>query len=170
MEFDLNETQKLFQTSARELFSQECPSVLVRDTTEKDVPHAQNLWKHLAEQGWTGLIFPEEVGGLGLGMVEMAVAFEEMGRALVPGPYFSTVPMAGTAFQQAGTPAALRYLRAIAAGTTRATVAFFEEGASWEVDSVAMQAVESEHGLTLNGKKLFVPDAAVSDVIVTVAR
>jgi len=57
MDFDLNETQKLFQRSARDLFSQECPSVLVRETTEKDVPHAQNLWEHLVEQGWTGLIF-----------------------------------------------------------------------------------------------------------------
>src|SRR5215472_2859219 len=121
MEFDLNETQKLFQTSARDLFSQECPSVLVRETTEKDVPHAQRMWNHLVEQGWTGLIFPEEIGGLGLGMVEMAVAFEEMGRALVPGPYLSTVPMAGTALQQAGTPAASRYLNAITAGTARAT-------------------------------------------------
>jgi len=170
MEFDLNETQKLFQTSARELFSQECPSVLVRDTTEKDVPHAQNLWKHLAEQGWTGLIFPEEIGGLGLGMVEMAVAFEEMGRALVPGPYLSTVPLAGTALLRSPSHAASRYLRAIADGTVRATVAFLEEGAGWEVDSIAMPAAEAEHGLTLNGKKLFVSDAGDADLIITAAK
>jgi alkylation response protein AidB-like acyl-CoA dehydrogenase len=170
MEFDLNETQKLFQTSARELFSQECPSVLVRETTEKDVPHARNIWTHLAEQGWTGLIFPEEVGGLGLGMVEMAVAFEEMGRALVPGPYLSTVPLAGTALRHASTPAASRYLRAIADGTLTATVAVQEESGSWDLEAIAMPAAEAEHGLTLSGKKLFVPDADQVDLIVTAAK
>src|SRR5215469_18453322 len=154
MEFDLTETQKLFKRSARELLTTECPPVLVRETTEKGKPHAENLWRHLAEQGWTGLIFPEEIGGLGLGMVEMAVAFEEMGRALVPGPYLSTVPLAGTALQRSPGKAASRYLHAIADGTLRATVAVLEEGAGWEVDSVAMSASEAEHGLTLNGKKL----------------
>jgi alkylation response protein AidB-like acyl-CoA dehydrogenase len=170
MEFDLNETQKLFQTSARDLFSQECPSILVRDTTEKDVPHAENMWKHLVEQGWTGLIFPEEIGGLGLGMVELAVAFEEMGRALVPGPYLSTVPLAGTALLGASTPAASKNLRAIADGKMKATVAILEEGASWDVDSVAMPAADAEQGLTLNGRKLFVSDAAESDLIITAAK
>jgi alkylation response protein AidB-like acyl-CoA dehydrogenase len=170
MEFDLNETQKLFQRSARELFSQECPSVLVRETSEKGIPHAQNMWKHLVDQGWTGLIFPEETGGLGLGMVEMAVAFEEMGRALVPGPYLSTVPLAGTALQATGGPAATRYLKAIADGTARATAAILEEGAAWDLNSVAMAAAETEHGLALNGKKLFVPDAAEVELIVTAAK
>jgi len=170
MEFDLNETQKLFQTSARDLFSQECPSVLVRETTEKDVPHAENMWKHLVEQGWTGLIFPEESGGLGLGMVELAVAFEEMGRALVPGPYLSTVPLAGTALRAASSPAAASYLRAIADGKMKATVAVPEESAGWDADSVAMSAAEAEQGLILNGKKLFVSDAAQSDLIITAAK
>ena len=170
MEFDLNETQKLFQRSARELFSQECPSVLVRETTEKDVPHAENIWKHLVDQGWTGLIFPEEIGGLGLGMVEMAVAFEEMGRALVPGPYLSTVPLAGTALLAAGSPAATKHLRAIADGTARATVALLEEGATWDLSSVALPAAEAENGLTLNGKKLFVTDAGEVDLIITAAK
>src|SRR5262249_45184073 len=122
------------------------------------------------EQGWTGLIFPEEVGGLGLGMVEMTVAFEEMGRALVPGPYLSTVPLAGTALQRSSSQTSSRYLRAIADGTVRATVAFLEEGAGWEVDSVAMPAAEAEHGLMLNGKKLFVSDAGDVDLIITAAR
>jgi len=169
MEFDLNETQKLFQRSARELFSRECPSVLVRETVEKDLPHADNIWKHLVEQGWTGLILPEEMGGLGLGMVELAVAFEEMGRALVPGPYLSTVPLAGTVLRHSSAAAA-RYLSAIADGKMKATVALQEEGGAWDVDSVAMSASDAEHGLTLNGKKLFVTDAAEIDLIITPAR
>src|SRR5215471_20889782 len=148
MEFELNETQRLFQRSARELFAQECPPTLVREMIEKNEPYSETIWNKLVEQGWTGLVFGEEDGGLGLGMVEMAVAFEEMGRALVPGPYLSTVPLAGTALLRSPSHAASRYLRAIADGTVRATVAFLEEGAGWEVDSIAMPAAEAEHGLT----------------------
>jgi alkylation response protein AidB-like acyl-CoA dehydrogenase len=116
------------------------------------------------------LIFPEELGGLGLGMVELAVAFEEMGRALVPGPYLSTVPLAGTALLNASSAAASKNLRAIADGKIKATVAILEEDAGWGADSVAMQAGDADQGLTLNGKKLFVSDAGESDLIITAAK
>ena len=96
MEFELNETQRLFQSSARELFVQECPPTLVREMIEKNEPYSDAVWNNLVEQGWTGLIISEEDGGQGLGMVEMAVAFEEMGRALVPGAFLSTVALAGS--------------------------------------------------------------------------
>ena len=59
----------------------------------------------MAHQGWTGIVFDEEYGGLGLGLVEMAVALEEMGRALLPGPYLSTVLLAGAAIEAAGNAA-----------------------------------------------------------------
>src|SRR5215831_11173297 len=138
MEFDLTETQKLFKRSARELFMKECPPVLVRETTEKDVPHAENMWRHLAEQGWTGLIFDEEIGGLGLGMVELAVAFEEMGYGLVPGPFLSTVPLAGALIDKAGSGAQReKYLRGICEGSVRATVALLEDSAAWESDAIS---------------------------------
>ena len=75
MEFELNETQKLFQRSARELFTQECPPTLVREMIETGSPYSDVVWNKLVEQGWTGLIFSEDNGGLGLGMVELAVAF-----------------------------------------------------------------------------------------------
>ena len=71
----------------------------------------------MAHQGWTGIIFDEEYGGLGLGLVEMAVALEEMGRALLPGPYLSTVLLAGVAIDAAGNPAQKRkYLSRICDG------------------------------------------------------
>src|SRR6185369_14391066 len=97
MDFELNETQKLFQRSARELFAQECPPALVREMIEKNEPYSDVVWSKLVEQGWTGLTFAEEDGGLGLSTVELAIAFEEMGRALVPGAFLSTVALAGIA-------------------------------------------------------------------------
>src|SRR5581483_12188574 len=105
MDFDLNETQKLFKSSARELFAQECPPEAVRAMIENGEPYSEGLWQKLVEQGWTGLIFEEADGGMGLSMVEMAVAFEEMGRALVPSAYLSSVPLAGSLIAAAGSPA-----------------------------------------------------------------
>src|SRR5262245_6270085 len=171
MEFELNETQKLFQRSARELFAQECPPTLVREMIETNKPYSEAIWTKLVEQGWTGLIFSEDDGGLGLGMVEMAVAFEEMGRALVPGAFLSTVALAGSLIEQSCSPdyRAAR-LQAISEGRSKATVALLEEGASWTPDAVQMTATPTEGGFKLNGAKLFVSDASVSDCIITAVR
>jgi alkylation response protein AidB-like acyl-CoA dehydrogenase len=171
MEFELNETQTLFQRSARELFAQECPPTLVREMIERNEPYSDGVWNKLVEQGWTGLIFSEEDGGQGLGMVEMAVAFEEMGRALVPGAFLSTVALAGSLIEKACSPEyrATR-LRAICEGQAKATVALLEESADWNPDAVTMAATAVEGGFKLTGKKLFVSDASVADCIVTVAR
>ena len=171
MDFDLTETQNLFKRSARELFAQECPPTLVRDMIEKAEPYSESLWQKLVAQGWTGLFFSEEVGGLGLGMVEMAIGFEEMGRALVPGAFLSTVALAGSLIEK-GCSSDYRQqrLQAISDGELKATVALLEDGASWELDAVKLEAVPSAGGVKLNGKKLFVSDAGVSDCIITVAR
>jgi alkylation response protein AidB-like acyl-CoA dehydrogenase len=171
MEFELNETQKLFKSSARELFAQECPPQLVREMIEKGEPYSDALWGKLVEQGWTGLIFSEEDGGLGLGFVEMAVAFEEMGRALVPGAFLSCVPLAGTLIQQAGSgEQKAKYLQSICDGKSKATVALLEASADWNADAIQMTATETGNGIRLNGTKLFVADAGAVDYIITAAR
>ncbi|HET9530528.1 MAG TPA: acyl-CoA dehydrogenase family protein, partial [Blastocatellia bacterium] len=171
MDFDLNETQNLFKRSARELFTQECPPTLVREMIEHGTPYSDALWQKLVDQGWTGLIFPEDVGGTGLGMVEMAVAFEEMGYALVPGAYLSTVALAGSLIESAcSSQYRDKLLGEICEGRIKATVALLEESASWDPDAVKLEATETEEGLRLTGKKLFVSDAGVSDKIITVVR
>ena len=135
MEFELNDTQKLFQRSARELFAQECPPALVREIIERNEPYAEPVWNKLVEQGWTGLIFPEDDGGIGLGMVELAVAFEEMGRALVPGAFLSTVALAGSLIEKGCSQDYRRArLEAICEGRAKATVALLEKSASWNPD------------------------------------
>lgn len=171
MEFELNETQKLFQRSARELFTQECPPTLVREMIETGSPYSDVVWNKLVEQGWTGLIFSEDNGGLGLGMVELAVAFEEMGRALIPGAFLSTVALAGSLIDRGcSTDYRAKRLQAICDGQSRATIALLEKSASWNPDSVEMSATQVEGGFKLTGTKLFVSDASVADHIITVAR
>jgi len=171
MEFELNETQTLFQRSARELFAQECPPTLVREMIEKNEPYSNAVWSTLVEQGWTGLIFSEEDGGQGLGMVEMAVAFEEMGRALLPGAFLSTVALAGSLIEKAcSSEYRKKRLQAICEGRSKATVALLEQGADWNPEAVAMAATPIDGGYKLAGTKLFVSDASVADCIITVAR
>lgn len=171
MDFELNETQKLFQRSARELFAQECPPSLVREMIEKDRPYSDVVWDKLVEQGWTGLTFSEEDGGLGLSMVEMAIAFEEMGRALVPGAFLSTVALAGSLIERAcSAEYRTARLQAISEGRAKATVALLEKGASWNADAVKLTATATANGFKLNGTKLFVSDASVADYIITAAR
>ena len=171
MDFELNETQKLFQRSARDLFAQECPPTLVREMIEKNEPYSEAIWNKLVEQGWTGLTFSEKDGGLGLSMVELAIAFEEMGRALVPGAFLSTVALAGSLVER-GCSSEYRTerLQAIAEGRSKATVALLEKSANWEIDSVKLTATPVSGGFKLNGAKLFVSDAWVADYIITPAR
>jgi alkylation response protein AidB-like acyl-CoA dehydrogenase len=125
----------------------------------------------MAEQGWTGMILPEGYGGFGMGMVEMACALEEMGRALLPGPFFSTVLMAGSLLERtANANGNQKYVSAIATGEARAAVALLEDSASWSPDSIELKATSSSGAYVLDGRKLFVWDAAVADFLICVAR
>src|SRR6185312_6526929 len=116
---------------------------------------------------FTGTIVPEGHGGMGLGKVELILLMEEAGYALLPGPFFSTVALAGTVIDACGSPEQKKkYLGRIAAGQARATVALVESAGSWDTDSLKI----SSAGNKLTGKKLFVTDAAIADFIVVAAR
>src|SRR5215468_8970538 len=138
MQFGLNESQEFLRNSARNFFSGECPIVEVRRLMETHTVFDPNLWAKLAEQGYTGIIFPEEFGGVGLGIVELILLMEEAGRALLPGPFFSTVVMAGSLLDALATREQKKnYLEPICRGETRATVAFFEPNKSWDLGTCA---------------------------------
>jgi alkylation response protein AidB-like acyl-CoA dehydrogenase len=171
MQFGLTETQQVLKNSAREFFSAECPIAEVRRLMETGTAGDAALWQKMAHQGWTGIIFDEEYGGLGLGLVELAMAMEEMGRALLPGPYLSTVPLAGTAIDAAGNPAQKhKYLSRIAMGEAQATLALQEASGSWDPEAVQLAAHPTAAGFALTGRKMFVPDAAAADFMVCAAR
>jgi alkylation response protein AidB-like acyl-CoA dehydrogenase len=167
MQFGLSESQQILQDSAREFLAGECPIARVRRLIDTDTAHDDALWQKLAGQGYTGIIFPEECGGVGLGAVELALLMEEAGRALLPGPFFSTVALAGAVIDACGSAAQKQtYLTPICKGDARSTLAMLEAGASWDPSDARMTAA----GGRLSGEKLFVPDAAVADSIVVVAR
>jgi len=167
MQFGLSESQEFLKDSARKFFAGECPSTEVRRLMETDTAYDAALWSKLTDQGYTGIIFAEEYGGVGLGKVELMLLLEEAGRALLPGPFFSTVVLAGSVLEAVSTPAnKKKYLAPICRGEARATVAILEASASWNPRSVQLSAANGK----LTGEKLFVLDAAIADFIVVVAR
>jgi len=167
MEFGLNESQLLLRDNARKFFAGECPMEEVRRLMETETAYDQALWAKMVEQGYTGIIFPEEYGGVGLGKVELILLMEEAGRALLPGPLFSTVALAGSVLDATATPEQKkRYLAPICSGHARSTVAMLEAGASWHPADVQMTSASGK----LTGEKLFVPDAKVADFLIVVAR
>ena len=167
MQFGLSESQEFLKDSARKFFAGECPSAEMRRLMETESGYDPALWSKLTQQGYTGIIFPEEYGGVGLGKVELMLLMEEAGRALLTGPFFSTVVLAGTVLDAVSTPANKgKYLAPICRGEVRATVAILEASASWDPRDIQVSATNGH----LSGEKFFVSDAAIADFIIVVAR
>jgi len=170
MEFDLSKPQQLLKDSARELLARQCKPERVRELMETETANDDEIWRTISDQGWTGLIIPEEHGGLGLGLLEMAVVSEEIGRACLPGAFLSTL-FSAALVERAGSPKQkASYLGAIAAGELKATVAQLEASASWNLESIKVRAERENGNFRLSGRKLFVPDAAIADLLICVAR
>jgi alkylation response protein AidB-like acyl-CoA dehydrogenase len=171
MNFGFNEEQELLRNTARKFFENECGSDTVRRLMETPEGISAELWKKLAEQGWLGLIYPEQYDGTGLGLVDLVVLMEEMGRAVAPGPYFSTVLLGGLAILEAGNDAQKKeWLPKIAAGDKRVALAWMEPSAQLGPAGVTLTAVKRGETFTLSGTKLFVHDAHTADALVVAAR
>jgi alkylation response protein AidB-like acyl-CoA dehydrogenase len=137
---------------------------------ETETANDDQLWREIADQGWTGLIIPEEYGGLGLGLLEMAVVSEEIGRACLPGAFLSTL-FSAALIVRAGSPRQkANYLEAIATGELKATVAQLEANASWDLEAINVKAERDNGNFRVSGRKFFVPDAAIADLVICVAR
>ena len=171
MNFGFNEEQELLRSTARKFFDNECSSETVRKLMDSPEGMTPDLWKKLAEQGWLGLIVPDEHGGMGLGIVDLVVLMEEMGRAVVPGPFFSTVLLGGLAILEGGTETQKKaWLPKLASGDARATLAWMEPTADLGARGITLPATAKGSGHVLNGTKLFVQDAHTADVLVVAAR
>jgi alkylation response protein AidB-like acyl-CoA dehydrogenase len=171
MDFDLNEEQEMLKTTARDFLSKECPKSLVREMVKDDRGYPPDLWHKMAELGWLGLIFPEKYGGLGGSFLDLAVLLEEMGRACLPGPFFSTVILGGLFILNAGTEQQKReLLTRVANGEVILTLALTEPSAGFDADSVEVEAISDNNDYIISGTKLFIPDAHIADYMICVTR
>ena len=171
MEFGFSQEQEMLRATARRFFENECPSAFVRKMMDDPAGTTPEFWQKLAEQGWLGLIYPEAYGGAGLGLVDLAVLMEEMGRAVVPGPFFSNVLLGGLALLDAGSEDQKKeWLTRIASGEGKVPLAWTEPNARWDAAGVTLAAKETRGGFVLSGTKLFVHDAHTADALVVAAR
>ncbi len=170
MDFELNEEQQLLRNSTRDFLTSECPKSVVRELEESESGHSLGLWKKMADLGWMGIAVPEEYGGVGLGLMELAVLFEEFGRAAMPGPLFATA-MGCLLVAEAGSDDQKKsVLPRVASGELILTLALEEPEAVNDPRFTALRASEKGDGYIINGSKLFVPYANIADYLMVVAR
>lgn len=169
MDFDFSEDQVMLRDLAREFLSEQSTVAHVRAMMEDERGYDPAMYKAFVQLGM--LPFPEEYGGGGLGMVEQAIIFEEMGRTAYPGPYFATVILAGGAITHSNDDnAKARYLPDAASGDLTMTLAFLEDAIGWDADAVTLPMKKDGDSYTLNGVKRFVPFGHTSNVILVAAR
>jgi len=165
MYFDLTDEQQAIKSTAREFLAARYKSERIRELAGSEHGFEPADWAEMAELGWPGLALPEEWGGQGLGIVDLAVLFEEMGYALAPSPLLSTT-IAGLALATNGTDEQReRWLRPMANGEARGTIALFDAGTTAAIGGFEMEAQADGDGTLLDGEKVLVMDAAGADFL-----
>jgi alkylation response protein AidB-like acyl-CoA dehydrogenase len=168
----LSEDQELIRETARELVRVKSPVKemrRLRDSRDAD-GFSRALWKEAVELGWAGIPFGEELGGAGLGYAELGIVLEELGRTLAPTPMLSTVVLAGSAIQLAGSAAQKeKLLRGICDGSRILALAH-QETPRFAPYRTATRAEKTAGGFRITGRKIFVLDGHVADTLVVVAR
>jgi alkylation response protein AidB-like acyl-CoA dehydrogenase len=165
MYFDLTDEQQAIKATARDFLAARYKSERIRALADSAHGFEQSDWDEMAELGWPGLALPEEWGGQGLGVVELAVLFEEMGYALAPSPLFSNT-IAGLALALCGSDDQReRFLSPLAAGKLRGAPALWDAGSPVTPGGFTMEARSDGDGVVLDGEKVLVMDAAAADFL-----
>jgi alkylation response protein AidB-like acyl-CoA dehydrogenase len=172
IQFAFTDEQEQFRAAIRRFLQEKSPPTEVRrlmDTTEGYDPE---IWHQLSEQlALPGIHIPEQYGGAGFGMVELCIVTEEMGRALLCAPYFSTTVLATNAILNAGTAAQkLSLLPDLASGVRLAALAVTEPNGQWDPQAIELVATPVAEGFLLEGAKSYVVDGHVADLLVVAGR
>ena len=172
MNFAFSEEQEELRRFVRQFLEDKSPESAVREQMDTEKGYDDAVWNQMAEQlGLQGLIIPEEYGGSGFSYVELIVVLEEMGRALLCAPFFSSVVLAGNALIHSGDEEAkAALLPGIAAGETVAALAFTEENGRWDESGITVEASSDGDGWSVSGTKMFVIDGHTADVVLVAAR
>ena len=171
MDLGFSEEQEMLRKTARDFLQTECPTTLVKEMADDEKGYTPELWAKMAELGWMGLALPEEYDGMGMSFLDLSVLLEEMGRACLPGPFFSTVVLGGFTIIEAGNEEQKKdLLPKIATGEVILAMALTEPSASYDPASVTVKAVSDKDDYVISGTKLFVENAHIADYMVCVTR
>lgn len=171
MEFGFTQDQEALRASVREVLEDKRSVERYRRALEKSKDGTDpELWKQITELGWTGVGVDESLGGIGFGLVELCILSEELGRGIAPVPFFSTAGLAAQVVARCDGPARDGFLRSVASGETRATVALGQKDGAFDASGVSVKAQRTDAGWRFTGAASLAPEAHLADVIVVVAR
>lgn len=171
MNTSFTEEQEMLRKTARDFLATECPKTKVRELEESDKEYDSGMWKKMADLGWMGLVIPEEYDGMGMTFQDLTIVLEEMGRNILPGPFFCTVVEGALPILDAGSERQKReFLPKIAKGDVIWTMALLEESGLYNPSGVAARAVPRADSFVIRGTKLFVEMAQVADYLICAAR
>jgi len=170
MDLSFDEGQELFKRSARKFCETYCDKTVVAELEVSETGFLPKLWQGMAELGWMGVMLPSDYGGMESSLLDLAVLFEEMGRAAMPTPFLETV-MATLGILEAGNDAQKKdLLPRIAGGELVCTMAVEEPAVNYDPTMISVSAKKKGDCYVLNGVKRFVPFATVADLFVVAAR
>ncbi len=172
MKFALNEEQLALAESAKRFLQEKAGCEVALKVMETEAGFDSTTWETMAsELGWTALTIPETYGGYGLNYTDLIPLLEAMGRHMLCSPFFSSICLGANAILETGTEEQKsKWLPDIAAGKTRATLAFTEAGGKWQPNDVQATYSNTENGFVLNGVKDYVPDGHTANLLIVAAR
>jgi alkylation response protein AidB-like acyl-CoA dehydrogenase len=171
MDFSFTEEQDMLRMSAKDFLAKECPKARVREMAKDERGYDPQVWHRMAELGWMGLVLPEEYGGMGASLMDLVILMEEMGRNILPGPFFSTIALCALPLLEYGSSEQkTRFLPQIAKGEAMWAFGLAESSGKYKASEVKLRAVLKGTNYVLQGHKLFVTDAHVADYILVAGR
>jgi alkylation response protein AidB-like acyl-CoA dehydrogenase len=172
MDIAFTEEQEMLRSTASDFLAKECPKTLVRELEEdEEKGYSPEVWKKMAELGWMGLVIPEEYDGMGMTFQDLAIILEEMGRNILPGPFFCTVVEGALPILDFGSDEQKsEFLPKIASGELIFTMAHLEANGVYGASGIAAKAAAKDDSFVISGTKLFVEMAQVADYLICVTR
>ena len=172
MDISFTEEQEMLRSTASDFLAKECPKTLVRELEEdEEKGYSPEVWKKMAELGWMGLVIPEEYDGMGMTFQDLAIILEEMGRNILPGPFFCTVVEGALPILDFGSDEQKsEFLPKIASGELIFTMAHLEASGVYGASGIAAKAAAKDDSFVISGTKLFVEMAQVADYLICVTR
>jgi alkylation response protein AidB-like acyl-CoA dehydrogenase len=171
MDYSFTKDQVLVRKSAKEFFEKECPKDRTRELLADKKGFDKRMWKKMAELGFLGLVMPDEYEGMGGDFIELAILMEEMGRNIVPGPFFTTVCLCAMGLSAFGTGKQKeKFLPRIASKGEIWSLALNEAAVDYTPADIQLEASPDENTFVLDGTKLFVPYASVAKHLLVAAR
>ncbi len=171
MDFALSSEQELLKNEARQFLDSECPKKVIRHIEASDIGYSPAIWQKMAHLGWPGLVLPEEYGGVGGGLLDLAILFEELGKTALPNPMFSTIVLGALPILEGGSDEQKKeLLPRVAGGELILTLALSEPDLDYNPAFIKTKAKHDNGNFVISGTKLFVPYAGVADYMLVVAR